>query len=176
MKKYKFNLMNIAVSALFTAILCIMSQISVPTPFGVPLTLQTTAIALCGYILGTKRGVASVGTYILLGAVGVPVFSNFKGGIQALFGLTGGFIFGFLGLVFLCGLAKTCRKPFLKVLLGFAGILVCHLCGTIQFAVISKVTLLSACATASLPFILKDFIMLFAAFVIAEIINKRLKI
>ena len=88
--------LNLIMAALFTAITAVLSQTAIPTPFDVPLTLQTFAVALCGYALGVKWGLASIATYILLGVCGVPVFSGFKSGAQVLFGATGGFIFGFL--------------------------------------------------------------------------------
>ena len=67
----KKRILNITFAALFTAITAALSQAAIPTPFGVPLTLQTFAVALCGYVLGIKWGLASIITYILLGAFGV---------------------------------------------------------------------------------------------------------
>ena len=96
---------NIHIS-LFCAIICILSQISIPTPFGVPVTLQILAISLCGYILGYKNALKTVAVYILLGMLGLPVFANFKGGIPALLGPTGGFVAGFVFVAFFCGLNK----------------------------------------------------------------------
>ena len=81
----KTRTQKMILAALFTAVIAVLSQTAIPTPFDVPLTLQTFAVALCGYTLGIKWGVASVAAYILLGAVGVPVFSGFKGGAQVLF-------------------------------------------------------------------------------------------
>ena len=89
---------NITVSALFTATVCILSQVAFVTP-SVPLTLQTFAIALCGFILSAKWSVISVASYIAVGSLGLPVFSAFKGGIQVVLGPTGGFLFGFLAFV-----------------------------------------------------------------------------
>ena len=83
--------LNLTLAALFTAVTAVLSQTAIPTPFDVPLTLQTFAVALCGYTLGIKWGLASILTYILLGTAGVPVFSGFRGGVQVLFGATGGF-------------------------------------------------------------------------------------
>ncbi|MDY5627951.1 MAG: biotin transporter BioY, partial [Clostridia bacterium] len=71
---------------LFAAILCVCAQISIPTPFGIPFTLQTFAVALCGYILGAKKGALTVLVYILLGTVGLPVFSGFGAGFSKIFG------------------------------------------------------------------------------------------
>ena len=176
MQNYKSKLSNIAVSALFTAIICVLAQISVLTPWGVPFTLQIFAVSLCGYILGVKQTLTSVLAYIFLGIMGVPVFSNFKGGIHTLFGISGGFILGFIALGVFCGIAKKLKKEYLKIILGICGVLICHLFGTVQLAIISKTNLLSAFITASLPFILKDLLLLIAAFYISKIINKRFKI
>ena len=106
----KKRTLRLITAALFTAITAVLSQTAIPTPFDVPLTLQTFAVALCGYVLGVKWGLASIAAYILLGTVGVPVFSGFRGGVQVLFGATGGFIFGFLFLTGLCG---ACNMPYL---------------------------------------------------------------
>ena len=74
----------------FAAVLAVLSQISFPLPSGIPVTLQTFAVALCGYALGCKRGTLAVLVYIVLGAVGLPVFANFSGGFGSLVGLAGG--------------------------------------------------------------------------------------
>ena len=72
----KKRTLRLITAALFTAITAVLSQTAIPTPFDVPLTLQTFAVALCGYVLGVKWGLASTAAYILLGTVGVPVFSG----------------------------------------------------------------------------------------------------
>ena len=76
---------KITFCGLMTALTVVMSQISVPMPFGVPVTLQTFAICLCGYFLGLKFGLASILCYVVLGVIGMPVFSGFKGGLSVLF-------------------------------------------------------------------------------------------
>ena len=78
--------------ALTAAITSILSQIALPSPTGVPMTLQTFAFALIGYILFSKHAFYSILLYLLLGAVGLPVFANFRGGFMHLAGLTGGLI------------------------------------------------------------------------------------
>lgn len=93
----------------FAAVLAVLSQISFPLPSGIPVTLQTFAVALCGYALGCKRGTLAVLVYIVLGAVGLPVFANFSGGFGSLVGLAGGYIYGFLPMAALCGLGTKCR-------------------------------------------------------------------
>ena len=77
MKKIRLSIKDIVLTAVFSAVLAALSQVAFPLPFGVSLTLQTFAAALCGYCLSGFLGVISVIVYIALGAVGVPVFSSF---------------------------------------------------------------------------------------------------
>lgn len=78
---------------IFTALTIILSQMSIPMPYGVPMTLQTFIIPLVALILGKKEGTFVASIYILLGLVGLPVFAGFSGGASIFFGPTGGFIF-----------------------------------------------------------------------------------
>lgn len=77
---------------MFTAVLAVLSILQIPMPTGVPITLQTFAMALCGYVLGWQSGVAATLLYIVLGTVGVPIFAGMSAGPGVLFGYTGGFI------------------------------------------------------------------------------------
>ena len=97
--------------AMFAAILAVCSQIAIPLPSGVPVTLQTFAVGLVGYALGAKQGPVAVLVWCAIGLVGAPVFSNFMGGPAVLFGKTGGFIYGFLPMALLCGLAAEKKLP-----------------------------------------------------------------
>ena len=72
----KKRTLRLITAALFTAITAVLSQTAIPTPFDVPLTLQTFAVALCGYVLGVKWGLASIAAYILLGTRWRAVFSG----------------------------------------------------------------------------------------------------
>mgnify|MGYP003504499816 CR=1 FL=1 len=165
MKKSKISAITyIGVTA---ALIAACSLISIPMPWGVPVTLQTFAIAFAGYFLGSKNGTVSVLVYILLGAVGIPVFAGFKGGFSVLVGLTGGFISGFILLAFLCGAAVKSKNKMIKVVFSFCGILATHLLGVIQFSVISSTPVLRSFLTVSLPFIVKDFASLILAFLLA---------
>lgn len=175
MNNTKPKLAEVALSALFVAIICVLAQIIIPTPWGVPFTLQIFAVCLCGYLLGVKIAVTSVGAYILLGIIGIPVFSGFKGGIHALFGITGGFIFGFLAVAFFCGIARNTTKKYLKFIFSAVGIAVCHILGVLQLSLVSKSGFFASFVTASLPFILKDVILIFAAYFVAKILEKRIK-
>ena len=104
MNSNREKITNIVMVGVFAAVLAVLSQISFPLPSGIPVTLQTFAVALCGYALGCKRGTLAVLVYIVLGTVGLPVFANFSGGFGSLVGLAGGYIYGFLPMAALCGL------------------------------------------------------------------------
>lgn len=80
--KAKIKTADLVIIALFAAITAVLSQIAIPMPTNVPVTLQTFAVALCGFCLGSKKGTAAILVYILLGAVGIPVFTGFKGGLR----------------------------------------------------------------------------------------------
>lgn len=166
--------LNLTLAALFTAVTAVLSQTAIPTPFDVPLTLQTFAVALCGYTLGIKWGLASILTYILLGTAGVPVFSGFKGGVQVLFGATGGFIFGFIFLTLFCGAAALIKNKYLKALPGIAGLAICHLLGSAQYALIYKIAFIPSFLLVSAPYLIKDVISLAAAFFVSVYIKKLL--
>ena len=92
----KFNVRTICMIAMLTAVTSVLSIMQIPTPWGVPFTLQTAAVALSGYVLGEKYGTISTILYVLLGTIGVPVFAGMSAGPGVLFGATGGYIFGFI--------------------------------------------------------------------------------
>ena len=94
MTSTKMQTLDMAYIGLFAVVIAICSWISIPTV--VPFTLQTFAVFLAVAVLGGKRGTLAVIVYVLLGAVGLPVFSGFKGGIGVLLNTTGGYIIGFV--------------------------------------------------------------------------------
>ena len=127
--------------AVFSAILSILSTIYIPTLSGVSFTLQTFGVALAGFFLGKKQGVISVFIYIILGAIGLPIFSNSSGGLAHLFGKSGGFIFGFLFLAFFSGFNV---KPVFSIILSVLGLAICHLFGILQFSFLTKNSFLTS--------------------------------
>lgn len=159
---------------MFAAILAILSQISIPMPSGMPITLQTFAVALTGYVLAWKRGTASTLIYILLGAVGVPVFSGLRGGVQVLAGHTGGFIWGFVFMAMLCGIGIMQENKTVGIMIGFIGLAVCHLFGVIQFAVVMEMDVLKSFLLASAPYLLKDAVSVILAYILGYRIRKSL--
>ena len=164
---------NIVITGLFAAIICVLSIF--PLPFnimGVPATLQTFAVGLTGYVLGEKKGTMATFIYILLGAVGIPVFNGGKGGIGVIFNITGGFIYGFLILAFMCGMAYKTKKIILKIIYSLAGLVICHLCGIIQFSFITGNDFIKSMLLVTVPYLAKDIITLLAAYFVAAAIRK----
>lgn len=168
--EHKIKMIDLTLIPLFAAITAVLSQITVPMPSGVPITLQTFAVALCGYFLGVKKGTSAIGVYILLGAVGVPVFTGLKGGFVCLFSITGGFIWGFLALCALCGLSF--RKKPIRIAFGLVGLAVLHLCGAVQYALLMGIDFVQSFLTVSAPYLIKDAVSVVLAFVLAETVRR----
>jgi len=97
------KLQMMIVTALFTAIIGILAQVTIPLPL-VPITGQTLAIGLAATILGSRHGMLSSILYLIIGAIGIPVFSQMSAGLGVIFGPTGGFIVGFIPTTFIIGL------------------------------------------------------------------------
>ncbi len=165
------KLVSITKTALMVAVIAVLSQIAIPIG-GVPLTLQTFAIAFCGYFLGIKLGLTAVSVYLLAGAIGLPVFAGF-GATASLIGPTGGFLFGFLPLVFFCGFFRD-RKKVTSIVLSTVGIAICHLFGVLWFSLISDSPILSSFLLTSAPFLIKDILSAFLAKMLAARIKKHI--
>ena len=125
---------NMALCALFAALLCVCAWVSVPVGSTV-ITMQTFGIFLTLCVLGGKRGSIAVVLYLLLGIVGLPVFSGFRGGLGALMDATGGYIAGFLAaaLVYWLVTALGRDKELFRLLGMVLGLLSCYLLGTLWF-------------------------------------------
>lgn len=166
---------NMALCGLFTAVLAICAWISVPMGDGV-ITLQTFGIFLTLGLLGGRRGSLTVALYLLLGAVGVPVFSAFRGGLGALLGTTGGYIFGFMLTSLIYWLITARHDTAVTRLLAMVfGLLACYSCGSLwymtQYLSAGGVTLGLVLLKCVLPYLVPDAIKL----TIAWLLTARLK-
>lgn len=170
----RYSTVKLILSALCTAIIAVLAQISIPMPFGVPISLQTFAVALCGYFLGWKYGLISIACYLLLGVIGLPVFTGLKGGIGILMGVTGGFLVGFVIMVTCCGLGLK-RKAVVSILFGVIGLLLCHALGVIWFAYVSSNALWTSLMAVSVPYLPKDILSVIGAYYLSGIIKKALQ-
>ncbi len=170
---------DLTLIALFVAVITLCSWISIPTT--VPFTFQTFAVFFAVGLLGGKRGTLSVLTYILLGAVGAPVFANFNGGIGILFGSTGGYIFGFLGSAIAIWAVTHCFGEKTGVLAAgmVAGLLVCYAFGTAWFMIVylrtvGAVSLVTALMWCVIPFVIPDLIKILLALTLIKGIKARI--
>lgn len=170
--KRRFAPADLARMGLFAALILICTHLSIPMPTGVPLTLQTFAVALGGFLLGPVYGAMAVGVYLLLGAAGLPVFSGFTGGLGRFVGPTGGFLWGFLLLAGGCGLGRK-RPFFLRLIPGLLGLLLCHLLGSLWYARLGGLNFAAAAAAVSLPFLPKDAASILLALAFARLLEKR---
>lgn len=163
------------------ALIAVCSWISIPLPT-VPITLQTMGVCLIAGLFGLKRGTLATVVYIALGALGVPVFSGFTGGVGIILGQTGGYIIGFIFTALIVGLASDKFKGrLLPLILSMViGILVCYAFGTAWFAVVyaksnepaSLLTILGWCV---FPFLLPDAVKIAIAAVLANRLKKFVK-
>jgi len=166
--------------SVFTAYIAIFAQISIPLPGGVPLTLQTFAIPLAGVVLGAKKGTMSVLVYILLGAVGAPVFANLTGGLAVFARPTAGFILSFPLMALAAGIfSNISTGKFNRFWLVFglvAGAAINYLCGTLFYVIIMSCDVKTALAACVLPFIPTAVIKIIMVAVLGKIIKRAYKI
>ena len=162
---------ELVMAAMFAVIIAICAWITVP--FAVPFTMQTFGVFLAIAVLGGKWGTVSVLIYILLGAVGIPVFSGFQGGFGVLFGNTGGYILGFLVSAFLIwGMELLIgRKTWAVLAQMFVGLLACYGFGTLCFwflytqnaGAVSIGAVLTVCVV---PFVVPDVVKILLAWAV----------
>lgn len=160
--------------ALMTALICVTAPLQIPLG-AVPLTLQTFVITLSGAMLGAKRGCASAIAYVLLGAVGLPVFTGFSGGLGALLGPTGGFLIGFPLLAAFCGMLRGRPMP-LQILCGVFGLLLMDAIGTLHLMNVADMGLSAALIAGVWPFLAKDIACVALGCIAARKISARLRI
>jgi len=149
--------------AIFTSIICAMSLISIPTT--IPFTLQTLAVFLCMFMLKPVDSLISVLLYILIGAIGLPVFSNFKSGFGVLAGPTGGYIIGFILMTLIPFIVKN------KIASGIIGLVICYIFGSIWFLMFNQSGISSLWKVLTIcvfPFIVPDGIKLALAYILAK--------
>lgn len=151
---------NMALCGLFAAVLAVCAWLSIPMGDMV-ITLQTFGIFLTLGLLGGKWGSASVLVYLLLGAVGVPVFSGFRGGLGALLGTTGGYIFGFMLTALVYWLITSIKDtPITRLVAMVVGLLLCYGCGSwwymTRYLSTGSVTLGAVLLKCVVPFLLPD--------------------
>ena len=167
--------------AIFAALIAICSWISIPS--SVPFTMQTFAIFLTCGLLGGKRSTIAVLVYLLLGAIGLPVFAGFSGGLGALFGMTGGYLIGFVFIGLIAWLFEKLfgkKAPALIAAL-VVGLIVCYAFGTAWFMFmytknVGSIGLTGVLGMCVFPFIIPDLIKMALALILTNRLKKFIKL
>ena len=177
MTENRISTRELTFMGLMTAVMCALGPLSIPLPGLVPISLGTLVIYFYPYLLGTRRAALCCLLYILLGAIGLPVFSGYTGGLQKLFGPTGGYMLGYFLIILFQGLAIR-RFPNNR-LVHAAGILLgtlgCYLVGTLWLGHLLGRTFVEALAAGVIPFIPGDIGKAAAALIVAPLIRARLQ-
>lgn len=175
----KMTTRDMVLSGVFAAVIAVFAVMTIPIG-EVPITLGLFGVMLTAVVLGAKRGTISVLVYILIGAVGLPVFSGFKGGFSVIAGPTGGYISSYILVALMIGAASNIsakRTGMLRMAICFAsclaGIAVCYFLGTVQYMAISGNDLTASLGICVMPFIPFDIIKGIAASVIGVIVAQR---
>ena len=187
---------NVAFCGLSIALMAVAAWVTVP--FGpVPFTLQTLAVMFVLFALPPKQALAAIGGYLVLGAIGLPVFSSFKGGLAALMGPTGGFIVGFFiaGAIALCVDALVKRTPLFaseketsffgahmaagrlarNLVMGVVFLTVLYVFGWAWLMIAGNLSAEAAFAAAVAPFVLIDVLKMIAAVLVAQAVSAVVK-
>src|SRR5215211_3466009 len=162
-------------TALMAAVTAVAAQITIPLPFSpVPFTLQVLAVILSGLLLGPRYGALAQAVYVLVGAVGVPFFAQFSGGLGVVLGPTGGYLLSYPLAATLAGLAAhtaanaTRHKALWTTFFcGCAGLAVIYALGATWLAVITQLPFAAALAQGVLPFVPFDLIKVALAALVA---------
>ena len=173
MQKKKFSLTQLIFMALMAAVMCIAGPLAVPIG-PVPITLTNLVIYIAVGVLGTAQGTISYCLYLLLGMVGLPVFSGYAGGLGKLAGPKGGFLVGFIAMALIGGIVmEVSHRKLIPTLIGwFIGTAVDYLLGTLWFMFVTKMNLSASLMMCVVPFIPGDLIKI----VLAYCLSKKIKV
>ncbi len=170
---------NLIICAMMAAVMCVCSMFTIPAGV-VSITLSVFGVLLSAVILGWRRAVIATAVFVLLGAVGLPVFSGMRGGIGMLTGPTGGYIYSYIPMAIITGLASDKAKGKFRFFIVFAACVlsavICDGLGSVHFMLVTKTDFMAALAACFAPFILLDCGKGLAAAALGIKIRKILKI
>jgi len=172
-----YNTAAMAKTALYIAILCVSSYIIIPLPFTpVVLSLQTVMVNIIGLTLKPKYAAITISIYLLMGLVGLPVFSGGTSGPGKLFGPTGGFYFGFLFAAIIISLLKGKAGSFVRymIITILIGLPLQHISAILLMCLHNGANIAAAASAVSFPFIPGDIVKCILASYIATALNKRM--
>ena len=173
--KAKHSIYTLAIIAVMTAVTCILAPLSISIG-PIPISFTNLAIYFALYLLGWKKGTVSYLVYLLIGFVGLPVFSGFVGGIGKFLGPTGGYIVGFIPMAIIAGIMIDRFKGRWIHLLGMlAGTAVCYAFGTAWYCLQTGSALVPALGLCVFPFIPGDLVKMIAAMLLGPVIRERIR-
>ena len=179
--KPKMRTVDMAYIAMFAVVMAVCAWISIPA--AVPFTLQTLGVFLTVGMLGGKRGTLAVLIYLLLGAVGMPVFAGFNGGLGYMLGSTGGYIVGFLlSALTMWGFeAALGRKTWVLAVSMVLGLAVCYAFGTAWFMVVyarnsGPIGLMTALGWCVIPYIVPDLVKIALALLLQKLLSAAIRL
>lgn len=165
----KLRTKQMVLIALMTAVTCVLGPLSIPLPFSpVPISLTNFAIFLAVFVLGMKNATISFIVYLLLGAVGVPVFSSFRGGLAILAGPTGGYLIGFIFLALIMGFAmEHYDRKLVPTIIGMVlGMIVCYAFGTVWLAKLLGLSFVKGLMMGVIPYLPGDAVKIIIAVIV----------
>lgn len=173
---------DITTIAICLALMCVLSPLSIPLSGGVPISLATFVVMVLAIVLKQYKSMIVVALYLLLGLIGLPVFGNFSSGASILFGMTGGYLFGYLLLAYITGLfaskfeSKETKIKNIYLMLGMIlGTAALYILGTAYFMKYTGMNLQSSMMACVIPFIPGDLIKMVVALIISPRIEKLAK-
>lgn len=176
MERRKTAVYPLAMTGMMAALVAVTAPFAIPVG-PVPMSLCSWMVCLAGYVLGGRRAVAAVAVYVLLGGVGMPVFSGFTGGLGKLLGPTGGYILGYLPLAACAGWAaeRFPQNRWVQLASMALGTALLYAMGTAWYCVQAGVTLESALGVCVLPFLPTDCLKLAAALAVGPVLRRRIE-
>lgn len=171
----KRSIKEITFIAMGAALMAVLSQISIPLPIGVPITLQAFWVVILGVVLERKLVMGVMGIYMLLGAIGVPVFANFKAGLNVIVGPTGGYLIGFVIMAVLVGWASSSNHIGKIIGMAYIGLFLDYVIGVGQLMFVSKLSLTQGLVGGFYPFVVKDVLLVGIGVIVALKMKKLLR-
>lgn len=175
----KNNVQNLTITALMAAVLCIMGPIVIPIGM-IPVSFANLAIYLTLILLDKKKACISISVYLMLGLVGIPVFSGFGAGAGKLFGPTGGYLIGYLALSFIGGnllekgKSQGNKRVINQIMALGAGTIGLYIIGTVWLMYQSNLSMVTALSVGVFPFVILDIIKIILAVSIGNSVKKRI--
>lgn len=168
---------NLAVMGLMTALICVLSPIMIPMPGGVGFTLGLFVILLVTYLMGVPKSLICYSVYLLIGAIGLPVFAGFTGGLSRITGPTGGYLIGYIAVIIFAGIFNHLgkNKIWMFIIGSVIGIIVCYIIGSFWFMYVTATDWKQAVWLCIIPFIPFDAVKIIAVCIIGPAIKRNVK-